>query len=181
MEGNNEWYTPARYIEAACKVMGDIDLDPASCELANRTVKAKRYYTIEDNGLVQPWHGRVWLNPPYNPTWDCRFPQPTWARKLQREYQSGNIEQALLLVSASIKQKWFHELLDYPLCLMLERIFFIRPGKSPEELWHGNTVVYFGPNEQKFIGVFSQFGRIVKAIDIPKPRHFNLELWESSA
>jgi hypothetical protein len=26
---------------------------------------AKAHMTIHDNGLIKPWHGRVWLNPPY--------------------------------------------------------------------------------------------------------------------
>ena len=60
-----EWYTPKPYIAAAKKAMGDIDLDPATSKRAQRTVKAAKYYTAKQDGLLQPWSGNVFLNPPY--------------------------------------------------------------------------------------------------------------------
>lgn len=57
--GDVEYYTPPFIIEAARRVMGGIDLDPASSEIANRTVKATRYFTEADDGLQQEWNGRV--------------------------------------------------------------------------------------------------------------------------
>ena len=56
--GNFEWYTPAYIIEAARKTMGTIDLDPASSVIANETVKATTFYTIDDDGLIKEWGGR---------------------------------------------------------------------------------------------------------------------------
>jgi len=56
----DEWLTPPSIIEA----LGPFDLDP--CSPINRPWDtAKNHYTIEDNGLLMPWNGRVWCNPPY--------------------------------------------------------------------------------------------------------------------
>lgn len=56
----DEWLTPPEII----KSLGPFDLDP--CSPINRPWDtAKRHYTVNDDGLIQPWSGRVWLNPPY--------------------------------------------------------------------------------------------------------------------
>ena len=63
--GEIEWYTPPDLIEAARDCMGGIDLDPASSDEAQQAVKGTRFFSVTDDGLSQPWDGRVWLNPPY--------------------------------------------------------------------------------------------------------------------
>jgi hypothetical protein len=59
-----EHFTPPWLVEAAREVMGVIELDPASCEAANEYIRARRIFTIADNGFAQRWSGRVFLNPP---------------------------------------------------------------------------------------------------------------------
>jgi len=59
-----EHYTPEDIIESARLTLGTIELDPASCEEANRVVKAERYFAREDNGYRREWAGRILLNPP---------------------------------------------------------------------------------------------------------------------
>lgn len=57
---NDEWLTPPDLIKA----LGDFDLDPCS-PIERPWPTAKEHYTVLDNGLMLPWHGRVWCNPPY--------------------------------------------------------------------------------------------------------------------
>lgn len=56
----DEWLTP-RHVLAA---LGPFDLDPCAPQVRPWDTAA-RHYTVMDNGLVQPWEGRVWCNPPY--------------------------------------------------------------------------------------------------------------------
>lgn len=57
---SDEWYTPPNIIAA----LGEFDLDP--CAPSRQFYTAKECYTKADDGLKQPWFGRVWCNPPYN-------------------------------------------------------------------------------------------------------------------
>lgn len=71
---NDEWYTPLWIIQRArLAFQGDIDLDPASCEMANRTVQAKRYIAYPNNGLDAEWAGNVWINPPFSDSKTAHF------------------------------------------------------------------------------------------------------------
>ena len=90
----DEHYTPKWLFDS----MGiRFDLDVAS-PIGGSHVPADRYYTKEDDGLLQPWIGRVWMNPPYSLT-------TPWVHKF---IENGN-GIALLVVS---KSKWFQTLWD---------------------------------------------------------------------
>ena len=159
----NEWYTPARYVEAARQVMGGIDLDPASHELANQIVKAARFFDSSHSGLLEDWHGRVFLNPPYGKTKN-RSNQEIWSTYLVKQYQLGHTTEAVLLVNAVTDRKWFQKLWVYPICFTDHRIKFYNPTGTPNQPTHGNAFVYLGQNSAGFIEVFRQFGTIASLI-----------------
>jgi len=58
--GTDEWLTPPSILDR----LGYFDLDPCA-PIVQPWPTAGHVFTIEDDGLVQPWFGRVWLNPPF--------------------------------------------------------------------------------------------------------------------
>jgi hypothetical protein len=158
---SDEWYTRRKYIEAVRKVLGGIDLDPASCDAAQDVVNAKQYFTKEDDGLKQEWRGRVWMNPPYS-----RGLINLFTDKLLKEYASGNVTAAIMLVSGRTSNcSWFKPLYDFPMVVAFERVYR-RPGRPLTE--QPNAVPYFvflGHGWEainKFVGVFEPFGQVIK-------------------
>ena len=157
--GNNEWYTPPEIIEAARAVMGGIDLDPASSEIANRTVRAARFFTEQDNGLEQNWQGRVWLNPPYaQPA--IRF----FAEKLIDSL--ANIDAAIVLVNNATETRWFQHMASRAdgICFFSGRVRFLDPYGNPGAPLQGQAALYFGDSLGKFNERFSEFGFVVRHV-----------------
>ena len=154
--GDVEWYTPQALVSSARSVMGNIDLDPASCEAAQATVKATTWWSKEEDGLVQEWKGRVWLNPPYAAKAIVPF-----AAKLVEAYADGAVTEACWLSPTNAADvAWAQELMVQAsaVCLIGGRVEFVRSdGGTGGSAW-ASMVLYLGPNPGRFCEVFSKHG-----------------------
>ncbi len=135
----DEWYTPLELIRA----LGSFDLDPCA-SAARLWDTAKKHYTKADNGLVQEWAGRVWLNPPYS--------HPLVTRFVERLAEHGD---GIALLFSRCDTKLFQEVI-FPTAdsvyFLRERVRFYRPGGtrggSPG---CGSVLAAFGANNTEAI------------------------------
>jgi hypothetical protein len=147
-----EWYTPQHIIDRVVAVFGQIDLDPCSnsCDQSEANVPALSYYTAHDDGLAQPWHGRVYMNPPYGDA------IPAWVERLINAYVSGEATEAIALLPARIDTIWFRPLWDYALCFVYGRLRFSGAENSAP---FPSVVAYLGPDVDLFRDQFGDIGR----------------------
>jgi phage N-6-adenine-methyltransferase len=166
--GDTEWYTPPDILEAACKVLGAIDLDPASSEAqqALSPVKATNFFTVENSGLDRPWRGRVWLNPPYARGWIDRF-----VAKMVQSYRSGEMQAGIMLTNSATETGWWQTAAGTcdALCFRRGRVRFLKVvdgslSTGGSSSTHPHTLFYFGPDTAGFTRVFQHFGLV-----FPKP------------
>jgi hypothetical protein len=123
---SNEHYTPADIVERARRLMGAIDLDPASCWEAQRMVKANVFHTMQaivladrhpaetvpwleaarpsmirgDGLALRPWRGNVFLNPPGGSfkVLNKSFSNAAlWWAALVQDWLSGDVKQAVFI------------------------------------------------------------------------------------
>ncbi len=158
--GENEWYTPKHIIEAARRVMGGIDLDPASSEIANRTVQAARFFTAEDDGLQQEWPvGRIWLNPPYSQPLIAKFSDKFTLHMMRKPTSQG-----IALVNNATETAWGQKLLSVAtaVCFPQRRTRFLDPLGNPGSPLQGQMIVYAGAHSDCFAIGFSEFGEVLR-------------------
>jgi hypothetical protein len=129
----DEWFTPPE-IFGALKLMFDLDPCQPNDGRAFLSVPCRHFLTACDDGLAQPWHGLVWMNPPFG----ARNGVVPWLRKF---FTHGN---GIGLVAARTSAGWFQDWMPMAGALLFPRgkTKFIRSdgsvGKSP-----GTGVVLF--------------------------------------
>jgi hypothetical protein len=163
-----EWYTPKPIIESARKVLGRIDLDPASCWEAQINVEAYDYFSAESNGLKHPWNGNIFLNPPGGQV------KEFW-KKFVAEYLANRVKQAVWIGYSLEQLQTLQSVsslcpLNFPICYPDRRISFLESperkakreaeGKKATGPTHANYICYIGPRVQMFIDEFRAYGFI---------------------
>lgn len=148
-----EWYTPGRILERVEAVFGHIDLDPCSNskDRTEANVPALNHYTIDDNGLTQPWFGKVYMNPPYGDEIGA------WVARLLSSYETEEIKEAIALLPARTDTAWFQPLFDYPICFVRGRLKFSGAENSAP---FPSAIVYLGIDTDLFNDWFHDLGRI---------------------
>ena len=155
MSKSDEWYTGEAVVSLLHTYYDSgIDLDPASNAQANELILADNYYSEEDNGLEQPWFGKVWCNPPYS----RQLIGPFVEKFLTEPFAEG-----ILLVNANEDTQWFRRLVDpaeeVTVLFSVGRLpFYSHLNQSYGKGKSGSAIFYKGKNHKRFKEVFTSTG-----------------------
>jgi phage N-6-adenine-methyltransferase len=97
------WETPPALLEALHSAFGRFDLDPCAPRKSRTRVRARVHLTHEDDGLAVPWHGTVFVNPPYGRT------LAAWVAKCRREAEAGRARTVVALLPARPDTAYWHD------------------------------------------------------------------------
>ena len=133
-----EWETPQDFFNT---LNDEFNFTLDVCAL-QETAKCDRYYTPIQNGLLKPWKGSCWMNPPYNK--DVR----RWVAKAWETAQEGHTVVALLQCRSG-DTKWWHNFVmrSSEVRFVKDRLHFSFNGKS-NRANISSIVVVFGPHCQ---------------------------------
>ncbi|MBM3660997.1 MAG: adenine methyltransferase [Actinobacteria bacterium] len=128
---SDDYYTPKWVFD---RLGLRFDLDVCAPPGGGPFVPCDRYYTMADDGLTAPWHGRVWMNPPYSGV------RPWWER-----FAAHRNGVALLPLA---KSGWLSEMWTEADGVALlpngGKVEFVRPGSAPAPIWLAVVVAAFG-------------------------------------
>lgn len=145
-----EWYTPPEIVERVIRCLGAIDLDPCSNSGAPN-IPAALHFTESDDGLLQEWQGRIYMNPPYG------RPIVGWVEKLCGEYRAGRVSAAVALVPARTDTTWFQMLRDAAMCFINGRLKFSGHDNAAP---FPSAAAYLGDDIAAFADAFDGAGDI---------------------
>jgi hypothetical protein len=168
----SEWYTPLWLAQKARNVLGDIGTDPASCRLAQQTVRADRWLgpdkTLQDAGwdsyndwagsdglCVSRWSGSVFLNPPsglVRKFWDAAYEY--YLTTGNPVFWVGfNINQLCTLQDSPSGGPLYR-----PTILLRNRVAFTGRSNSPAHHNYVTLISRSSPIQEDFVKEFSGLG-----------------------
>lgn len=152
------WLTPPHVLAA----LGAFDLDPCACDEPRPWPTATRHIVAAEDGLAQPWAGRVWCNPPYG------APSITspWFRRMA-EHGRGT-----MLIFARTETEAFQDFVwgaASGVLFLRGRLAFHRPDGSPAGNNGGapSCLVSYGPRDAEILSRCGLPGRFV-SLDTPR-------------
>lgn len=152
---SSEWTTPEIIINKTVQLLGEIDLDPCSNpDFPN--IPAKNHFTKKEDGLIQDWIGKVYMNPPYGGE------IKKWIYHLAEQFEKGNVLEAIALVPSRTDTEWFRRLKKYLRCFIWGRLRF---GEQKNSAPFPSMVVYLGKSKGGFVQIFSDIGDIYAAYE----------------
>ena len=120
----DDWITPKHLIER----LGPFDLDPCAC-VPQPWPCADRQFTLEADGLMRPWQGFVWLNPPYGRSLDA------WLNRMAMHDNGIAFVFARTDTRAFFRYVWPHA---SAILFVRGRVTFHRPDGSLPKLGHNS-------------------------------------------
>ena len=95
----HDWATPWPLFQKLNDSYGPFELDV--CATA-QNAKCKSFFSLEDDGLAQVWHGVCWMNPPYGRA------LPRWMFKAVAEVRTGRARRVVCLLPVRTDTAWWH-------------------------------------------------------------------------
>lgn len=126
----DSWYTPTWLFDQLDLIF---DLDVCAPRIPEqRTVPATKYLTEDDDGLVTPWTGLVWCNPPYSKP-------EAWAEKM---IEHGN---GLLLTHMPNNARWaVRAQQSADAVRLIQSMHFVRPNGSTQRPGYSLMLLAYG-------------------------------------
>jgi hypothetical protein len=174
----NEHYTPPEIIDAVLECFGGvIELDPFSNSHESPNVSAKKHFTKEDDGLVQPWNAdSLFMNPPFSKEKDEEGKAIGDAAgvanaidKLVAEVSAENVKEAILLTKADTRTSWFQTIWENAtaICFVSGYTKFVGSDNAAP---FAIALSYFGANVDGFYRAFH--GKIGVCVQVMVPKMF---------
>ena len=149
---NDTWLTPRQLLYA----VGSFDLDPCAAPTPRPWPTAQRHIELPEDGLADPWQGRVWLNPPYSTA-------ASWLEKMA--FHRNGTALIFARTETEMWQKWVWPFADSVL-FIAGRLYFCFPdgSRAPGNAGGPSALIAYTPEDTEILRGSGIAGSLVQVL-----------------